>query len=180
MIYLARKARILYAFSSAKFDLVQTTFDSENKIAYLALNFPAKRNTLSRSLIKALDSSLSANSELSQSIKTASTKLLVVKGEGNVFCSGHNLGELAEKTDNEQILRKTANIFKTLRHLPIPTICIANKVIAAAGVQLALSCDMALATPNASFVTPGIKWGLFCSTPGVDLLRNITSRKKAF
>jgi len=62
-----------------------------------------------------------------------------------------------------------------LKSLPIITLCAIDGVAAAAGFQLALTCDMILATQKSSFSTPGVKWGLFCSTPGVQLLRSISS-----
>lgn len=54
-----------------------------------------------------------------------------------------------------------------LRSVSIPTICAANGVVAAAGFQLSMACDILIATQNSTFSCPGIKWGLFCSTPGV-------------
>ena len=59
------------------------------------------------------------------------------------------------------------------------TLCIVNGVAAAAGLQMALTCDLLLATEKSTFSCPGVKWGLFCSTPGVQLVRTITSQKKA-
>jgi enoyl-CoA hydratase/carnithine racemase len=59
------------------------------------------------------------------------------------------------------------------------TLCAINGVAAAAGFQMALTCDVVLATEKSTFSTPGVKWGLFCSTPGVQLVRSITSEKKA-
>jgi enoyl-CoA hydratase/carnithine racemase len=66
-----------------------------------------------------------------------------------------------------------------LRSLSIPTLCAVNGVVAASGFQLAMGCDILLATKISNFSCPGIKWGLFCSTPGVELVRAITSQKKA-
>jgi enoyl-CoA hydratase/carnithine racemase len=54
-----------------------------------------------------------------------------------------------------------------LRSISIPTICVVNGIVAAAGFQLSMACDLLLATKHSSFSCPGIKWGLFCSTPGV-------------
>lgn len=66
-----------------------------------------------------------------------------------------------------------------LRSLSIPTLCAVNGIAAAAGFQLSMACDLILATQHSSFSCPGIKWGLFCSTPGVELTRSINSEKKA-
>jgi enoyl-CoA hydratase/carnithine racemase len=66
-----------------------------------------------------------------------------------------------------------------LKRLPIITLCAVNGVAAAAGFQMALTCDLIVATEKSTFSTPGVKWGLFCSTPGVQLVRSINSEKKA-
>lgn len=63
--------------------------------------------------------------------------------------------------------------------MPLITLCAINGVAAAAGFQMALTCDLIVATEKSSFSTPGVKWGLFCSTPGVQLVRSINSEKKA-
>lgn len=67
----------------------------------------------------------------------------------------------------------------TVKNSPVPTICAVNGIAAAAGFQLALACDLLIASEKSSFSTPGVKWGLFCSTPAVELVRSISSRKKA-
>ena len=59
------------------------------------------------------------------------------------------------------------------------TLCTVDGIAAAAGLQLALTCDLLLASEKSSFSTPGIKWGLFCSTPGVQLVRSMAAEKKA-
>ena len=66
-----------------------------------------------------------------------------------------------------------------IRNFPVPTLCVVNGVVAAAGFQMALACDMILASEKSSFSTPGVKWGVFCSTPAVELIRSISSEKKA-
>ena len=61
----------------------------------------------------------------------------------------------------------------------MPTISVVNGIAAAAGFQIALACDLLICSDKSSFSTPGVKWGLFCSTPGVELIRSISSHKKA-
>lgn len=65
-----------------------------------------------------------------------------------------------------------------IKDLSIPSLCVVNGVVAAGGFQLALSCDLIIASEKSTFSTPGVKWGLFCSTPGVQLVRSINSEKK--
>lgn len=67
----------------------------------------------------------------------------------------------------------------SLKTLSIPTVCVVDGVAAAAGFQLALTCDILIASQKSTFSTPGVKWGLFCSTPGVQLIRSANSDKKA-
>lgn len=62
-----------------------------------------------------------------------------------------------------------------IRNFPVPTLCVINGIAAAAGFQMALACDLVIASEKSSFSTPGVKWGLFCSTPAVELIRAINS-----
>lgn len=68
---------------------------------------------------------------------------------------------------------------KQIRLFPSPVICVVNGIAAAAGFQMAMACDLIVASKKSSFSCPGVKWGLFCSTPGVELVRSISSQKKA-
>jgi enoyl-CoA hydratase/carnithine racemase len=106
-------------------------------------------------------------------------KIVILEGEGPVFCSGHNLKELSDSPNPRTIFDFCAKLMMRVKEFPLPTLCRINGIAAAAGFQLALSCDMIIATEKSTFLTPGIKWGLFCSTPAVELIRSINSRKKA-
>jgi len=89
------------------------------------------------------------------------------------------LKEIQASKNPEEIFNLASSLLMRLRSLSIPTLCAVNGVVAAGGFQLAMGCDLLLATQNSSFSCPGIKWGLFCTTPGVELIRNINSSKKA-
>ena len=96
-----------------------------------------------------------------------------------MFSAGHDLKELAKSENPKQIFDEFADLMLYIRRFPIPTLCAINGVAAAAGFQLAMGCDVIIATEKSSFSCPGVKWGVFCSTPGVELVRTITSIKKA-
>ena len=98
-----------------------------------------------------------------------------MEGEGPAFSAGHDLKELAASENPAAIFDECTNTLLKLKQLPIITLCAVNGVAAAAGLQMALTCDILLATQNSSFSTPGVKWGLFYSPPGVQLIRSINS-----
>jgi enoyl-CoA hydratase/carnithine racemase len=101
-----------------------------------------------------------------------------VKAEGHVFSSGHDLKELKASSEPGKIFEAFTETLLLLKRLPIVTLGAVNGIAAAGGLQLALSFDLLLATEKSTFSCPGVKWGLFCSTPGVQLMRTITSEKK--
>ena len=71
------------------------------------------------------------------------------------------------------------DICQELRRLPIPVVAVIDGLAAAAGLQLVASTDLVIATSKSYFSTPGVKWGIFCTTPGVALIRSFSSEKKA-
>ena len=104
---------------------------------------------------------------------------MVLNGEGTVFSAGHDLKEIKAASRPQDIFEECTKMLLALKRMPIITLCSINGVAAAAGFQMALTCDLVVATEKSTFSTPGVKWGLFCSTPGVQLIRSITSEKKA-
>lgn len=103
----------------------------------------------------------------------------MLRGDGPVFSAGHDLRELKASSKPQDIFEEYIKALLFLKRLPIITLCAVNGVAAAAGFQMALTCDLIVATEKSTFSTPGVKWGLFCSTPGVQLVRSINSEKKA-
>lgn len=107
--------------------------------------------------------------------------LAISSSDPAIFSSGHNLKELTTENGTElhaKIFKKFTKLCLNLKNLPIPTIAEVAGLAAAAGLQLAASCDILIASNKASFSTPGVKFGVFCTTPGVALSRN-TSQKLA-
>ena len=154
----------------------------ENEVAILTLNSPKNLNALSDAMLDELKLTFE-EIEKSKKIKT-----VIIKAAGRAFCPGHDLKEMQEKRDLEndngkayfeKLLSKCTHVMKLIRELPQPVIAEIHGVAAAAGCQLVATCDIAVASEEASFGVNGVDIGLFCSTPMVALSRNI-NRKKAF
>ncbi len=113
-------------------------------------------------------------------------RVVVIDAAGKVFCAGHDLKELtAHRADSdrgrafyEETMQTCARLMQTIVRLPKPVIAEVAGTATAAGCQLVASCDLAIASTEATFATPGVNIGLFCSTPMVALSRNI-GRKHA-
>lgn len=144
-------------------------------VAILTLNRPAARNSLSEGLIAALHLALDALAD------DASVRAVVIAANGTVFSSGHDLKELtARRSDPDrgrayfaEIMTACSAMMQAVVRLPKPVIAAVQGVATAAGCQLVASCDLAIASEAATFATPGVDIGLFCSTPMVALSRNV-------
>ena len=154
----------------------------QKEIAILTLNSPKNLNALSEAMLDALKTNLE---EIQRSKKI---KAVIIRAAGKAFCPGHDLREMQAKRDLENdggrayfedLLSRCTHVMKLIRELPQPVIAEIQGVAAAAGCQLVATCDIAVASEEASFGVNGVNIGLFCSTPMVALSRNIT-RKKAF
>lgn len=144
------------------------------KIAIVSLNRPDKGNALSEGLLQELTSVLSAIAGEKQA------SVVIINGIGKVFCAGHDLMEVHEFDPQQQLnLFRTCYLtMRTIREMPQAVIAQVHGIATAAGCQLVAACDLAVASDDTLFGTPGMKIGLFCSTPAVFLSRNI-GRKKA-
>lgn len=146
----------------------------ENKVsaAHLILNRPERRNALSLDLLNHLDQALV---EIAADEKV---RAVVIAGRGPVFCSGHDLGEMVgcSEAAYRDLFGLCSRVMQRLRRLPQPVIARVHGVATAAGCQLVAACDLAVASDNATFATPGVKIGLFCTTPMVPLVRAIAPR----
>ncbi|HTB05075.1 MAG TPA: enoyl-CoA hydratase [Bradyrhizobium sp.] len=144
-------------------------------IATLTLNRPQQRNALSRALIAELHDALRRIAD------DRSVRVVVLAGAGPAFCSGHDLKEMRANTEPafyEAVFGACSAMMLAIVKLPQPVIARVHATATAAGCQLVASCDLAIASEAASFATPGVDIGLFCSTPMVALSRNV-SRKQA-
>lgn len=139
----------------------------------LTLQRPHRRNALSQALLVALDHTLDAVAV------DAAARLVVLTGAGPVFCSGHDLAEMVggEESAYRALFTLCAQVMQKLRRLPQPVIARVQGPATAAGCQLVAACDLAVAVDSATFATPGVRIGLFCTTPMVPLVRTIAPRQ---
>jgi enoyl-CoA hydratase/carnithine racemase len=142
-------------------------------IAFLTLNHPEKRNALSGAMLAAL------KEQLGRIAADDRARVVILRAEGPVFSSGHDLREMVDRarTDYEAIFALCTDVMEAIRRLPKPVIAQVQAVATAAGCQLAATCDLVVAAENATFATPGVKIGLFCTTPAVALCRAVGSKK---
>lgn len=148
--------------------------DFEDSIAVVTLNRPNRRNALSLRLMLEL---VDCFSEIEQ---RNSVHAVVLGAEGRVFSSGHDLSEMVGRTVGEyrHIFDVCANLMSKVQSIPQPVIAEVQGIATAAGCQLVATCDLAIAAEQASFATPGVRIGLFCTTPMVALSRAV-GRKRA-
>lgn len=149
-------------------------YDVRGKVGCVSLNRPDKRNALSRGLLLELTDLLHNIAAEKQ------VTVVVIKGIGKIFSSGHDLKEVYQ-CEPQELLGLFETCFQTMRairEMPQAVIAQVHGVATAAGCQLVAACDLAVAAEDALFGTPGVKIGLFCSTPAVFLSRNV-GRKKA-
>ena len=161
----------------------KTNSDAEDKvllrhnardIAWLTLNRPKAYNALSSDLMSELISSLNSIAN------ERDIKVVVIKGAGKGFCAGHDLQEMKvnnNETFLENFFAQCCVLMQAIVNLPQPVIAQVHGTAAAAGCQLVASCDLAFADDNATFATPGVNIGLFCSTPMVAVSRKINRKK---
>ncbi len=148
--------------------------EMEGTTAIVTLNRAARRNALSLQLMGDLMSCLS-EVERNRAIHT-----VILAAAGNVYCSGHDLSEMVGRPVDEyrQIFDVCANLMMKIQSIPQPVIAEVQGVATAAGCQLVATCDLAIASETAAFATPGVRIGLFCTTPMVALSRAV-GRKRA-
>lgn len=160
---------------------IQSRVSSEliENVAWLTLSHPQSRNALSCDMIADLSSALSkANND-------PQVKVIVIAALGHVFCAGHDLKEASGRTLSGQqtkqdvvnkMLDSCAKLMMSLIQSPKPIIASVQGMATAAGCQLVSMCDLAVASENAGFCTPGVNIGIFCSTPLVGIGRNIATK----
>jgi enoyl-CoA hydratase/carnithine racemase len=169
--------RVTGSTDAAVADLIE---ERRGPIAVLTLNRPKARNGFSLALMQALTGAVA---RLSADRDVAA---VVIAANGPAFCAGHDLKELAAHRSDpdggrafyELAMTTCASMMQAILASPKPFIAAVHGVATAAGCQLVATCDLAVASEQASFATPGVNIGLFCSTPMVALTRNVP-RKRA-
>jgi enoyl-CoA hydratase/carnithine racemase len=145
-------------------------------VVTLTLNRPHAFNALSQVMLAKVQR------ELDTIASDESARVVVIAAEGKAFCAGHDLKEMRSDPSleyYERLFAQCSEMMLAIQRLPVPVIARVQGIATAAGCQLVAMCDLAVASSNARFAVSGVNVGLFCSTPGVALSRNIL-RKQAF
>lgn len=142
----------------------------DGAVTEITLNRPEKRNALSLALM----------GELTMALRQADGRVIVIGAAGPAFSAGHDMSEMigAPPSFAKELFDTCTVLMETIHAVPQPVIAKVHGVATAAGCQLVASCDLVVAAEEARFATPGVKIGLFCSTPMVAVSRNI-GRKRA-
>lgn len=155
--------------------LVKRARDARGVVT-LTLNRPQAFNALSTGMLTALQAELDALRHDERA------RVVVLAAAGRAFCAGHDLKEMrAQPALNyyQELFAQCSRMMLSLTRLPVPVIARVHGMATAAGCQLVAQCDLAVASSAARFAVSGVNLGLFCSTPGVPLARNV-ARKQAF
>ena len=146
--------------------------EADGGVVRLTLNRPQRRNALSFELLNRLDQAIERIGS------DSSVRVVVIAGNGPVFSAGHDLSEMVGKSEREyrDLFAACSRVMLGLRRLSQPVIARVHGLATAAGCQLVATCDLAVAAEEAGFATPGVKIGLFCTTPMIPLVRLIPPR----
>ena len=142
--------------------------------ARIVLNRPEKRNALSLELMEEMIAALRDTSA------DAAARAIVIEGAGPAFSAGHDLSEMVGRDEPflGRLFERCTVMMELIHELPQPVIAKVHGIATAAGCQLVAACDLAVAAHGTRFATPGVKIGLFCSTPMVPVSRAV-GRKRA-
>ena len=144
-------------------------------VCTLTMNRPQQMNLLTAEMLEALQEAFDSLTDNKQ------IRVVILAGAGRGFCAGHDLKEiraLKEQPKIEALFGQCSRMMQSIPQLPQPVIAKVQGAAAAAGCQLVAQCDLAIAVDTAKFVTSGVNWGFFCSTPAVAVGRNLL-RKRA-
>jgi enoyl-CoA hydratase/carnithine racemase len=150
------------------------TLAFEDNLAVITLNRPQKRNALSLNLMLELIDCLDGTG------REAEIRSVILAAAGKVFSAGHDLSEMVGRSVNDyrRLFDVCADLMAKIQAIPQPVIAEVQGIATAAGCQLVAACDLAVASEEAAFATPGVRIGLFCSTPMVAVSRAV-GRKRA-
>ena len=143
--------------------------ERDGPVVTLLIDDPARRNPLSLATMDALRTALEA------ARSGPSVRAVVIGATGPVFSAGHDLRELAgaDAAGHERIFAACTALMMAVHRLPVPVVARVQGLATAAGCQLVAACDLAVAAESARFATPGVRIGLFCSTPMVEVARAV-------
>jgi enoyl-CoA hydratase/carnithine racemase len=148
--------------------------ERDGVVAVITLSRPEKRNALSLEMMRELESALARIGS------DAESRVAILRAEGPAFSAGHDLRELVggDVEAYREVFDTCVKLMERVQSIPQPVIAEVAGVATAAGCQLVATCDLAVASSEATFATPGVRIGLFCSTPMVALTRAV-GRKRA-
>jgi enoyl-CoA hydratase/carnithine racemase len=148
-------------------------YEGDGAVALITMNRPKKRNALSLDHMRELTSCLKAIGEAREE------QVVILRGAGPSFCAGHDLSEMIGRDPAfyRGLFDVCCELMETIQAIPQPVIAQVHGVATAAGCQLAATCDLVVASEDARFATPGVKIGLFCSTPMVAVSRAVGQKK---
>ncbi len=148
-------------------------FEQDGILAYVTMNRPNKRNALSLAHMRELISCFKGIGG------GRDASVVILRGEGPAFCAGHDLSEMIGRAPGfyRHIFDVCCELMETIQAIPQPVIAQVHATATAAGCQLAATCDLVVASEEARFATPGVRIGLFCSTPMVALSRAVGQKK---
>jgi enoyl-CoA hydratase/carnithine racemase len=148
-------------------------FDRADTVATITMNHPERRNALSVAHME----------EITDALRTAGAsdaRAVVIAANGPVFSSGHDFGDMVERdlAGMRQVFAVCAEMMKTIQSIPQPVVARVHALATGAGCQMVATADLAVASEDAHFATPGGRGGWFCTTPMVAVSRAI-GRKRA-
>ena len=142
----------------------------EGTVTRITLNRPEKRNALSLELM----------TEMIPALRAVTTPVVVIEGAGPCLSAGHDLSEMTDRplAFYQHLFTVCTELMETVQSIPQPVIAKVHGFATAAGCQLVAACDLAVAGARARFAPPGVRIGLFCTTPMVEVARAV-GRKRA-
>ena len=152
------------------------TLATNKKISIITLNNPQKRNALSFEMLTELKNEIT---NINNNYQNGKSSLVILSAEGNVYSSGHDLKQINSSTEVKQkeIFAHAEEVCLSIRNSKSIFIAEVFGLAAAAGCQLSSACDLTIASNLSAFSCPGIKVGLYCSTPGVPLSRLVSPKQ---
>ncbi len=170
----SNKKEIMKIMNGGKMEYSEIIYTEKDPVASITLNNPSKVNSLSIRMVSELSDILSKLPD------RENIRVVIIKAVGKHFCAGHYLPEMIDKGVKKyrEIFSHCSEMMKMIHEIPQPVIAQVQGVATAAGCQLAAWCDLVVAEEGAKFATPGVRIGLFCTTPGVAVVRAV-GRKAA-
>ncbi|XP_053610499.1 enoyl-CoA hydratase domain-containing protein 3, mitochondrial isoform X1 [Plodia interpunctella] len=163
---LTKCSRALSIFTRQNSQYILTS--ESNGTREIILNHEETKNSLSLDMMSHLIEAINVNKD------DTALRAIILSAKGNVFSAGHNLKELQSSAGLDQhklVFQKATELMKSILQSPVPVIAKVNGFAAAAGCQLAATCDMIICSDTSKFSTPGANFGIFCSTPGIAIGR---------